>query len=386
MRVEPKVRGFICTTAHPAGCRENVRRQIEYIRQNERVVGPRRVLIIGASTGYGLASRIAVTYGYGADTLGIMYEKPATETRTATPGFYNTRAFEEYAGQDGFLARTINGDAFSEQIKEEAVSCIRQEFGQIDLVIYSLAAPRRTDGTGVTYSSVLKTTKKPYTNKTLDLRKNEITEVTILPASKEEEEATIKVMGGEDWYLWIDKLAKEGVLAEGAVTIAYSYIGPALTFPIYKEGTIGLAKEHLYQTSNRLREDFKKIGLQALISVNKALVTQASAAIPIVPLYISILYKIMKEKGLQEGCIEQMERLFLKTLQKSDLPLDELGQIRLDDLELREDVQQEVEETWRKITTDTIHEYADVTGYWEDFYHMFGFELENIDYEKEVEI
>lgn len=386
MRVEPKVRGFICTTAHPAGCRENVRRQIEYIRQNGRVVGQRRVLIIGASTGYGLASRIAVTYGYGADTLGIMYEKPATETRTATPGFYNTRAFEEYAGQDGFLARTINGDAFSEQIKEEAVSCIRQEFGQIDLVIYSLAAPRRTDGTGVTYSSVLKTTKKPYTNKTLDLRKNEITEVTILPASKEEEEATIKVMGGEDWYLWIDKLAKEGVLAEGAVTIAYSYIGPALTFPIYKEGTIGLAKEHLYQTSNRLREDFKKIGLQALISVNKALVTQASAAIPIVPLYISILYKIMKEKGLQEGCIEQMERLFLKTLQKSDLPLDELGQIRLDDLELREDVQQEVEEAWRKITTDTIHEYADVTGYWEDFYHMFGFELENIDYEKEVEI
>lgn len=386
MRVEPKVRGFICTTAHPAGCRENVRRQIECIRQNGRGVGPRRVLIIGASTGYGLASRIAVTYGYGADTLGIMYEKPATETRTATPGFYNTRAFEEFAGQDGFLVRTINGDAFSGQIKEEAVSCIRQEFGQIDMVIYSLAAPRRTDESGVTYSSVLKTTKESYTNKTLDLRKNEITEVTILPASKEEEEATIKVMGGEDWYLWIEKLAKEGVLAEGAVTIAYSYIGPELTFPIYKEGTIGLAKEHLYQTSNRLREDFKKINLQAFISVNKALVTQASAAIPIVPLYISILYKIMKEKGLQEGCIEQMQRLFLKTLQKSDLPLDELGQIRLDDLELREDVQQEVEEAWRKITTDTINEYADVAGYWEDFYHMFGFEFANIDYEKEVEI
>ncbi|WP_066716102.1 enoyl-ACP reductase FabV [Clostridium sp. Marseille-P299] len=386
MLVEPKVRGFICATAHPVGCEESVKRQINYIKERGTANGPKRVLIIGASTGYGLASRIAATYTYGAATLGIMFEKPATEKRTATPGFYNTRAFEKAAKKDGYYAKSLNGDAFSREMKEETIACIKEDLGQVDMVIYSLAAPRRTDEEGVTYSSVLKTVGEPFTNKSLDLRTNEISEATIMPATKEEEEATVKVMGGEDWYLWIQALNDAGVLAKDAITIAYSYLGPKLTYPIYNGGTIGMAKEHLYHTSVQLNEAFKECGLKAYVSINKALVTQASAAIPIVPLYISILYKVMKDKNLHEGCIEQMDRLFRDRLTKDNLELDELGRIRLDDYELKDDVQQMVEEYWNKVTTENVNDYTDIQGYWEDFYHMFGFKYDNIDYSVDVDI
>lgn len=386
MLVEPKVRGFMCATAHPIGCEESVKRQINYIKERGSAKGPKRVLIIGASTGYGLASRIAATYTYGAATLGIMFEKNATDKRTATPGFYNTRAFEEAAKKDGYYAKSINGDAFSLAIKEEAIACIKEDLEQVDMVIYSLAAPKRTDENGVTYSSVLKTIGEPFTDKSLDLRNNKITEATIQPATKEEEEATVKVMGGEDWFLWIKALNEAGVLAKDAITIAYSYLGAELTYPIYNGGTIGKAKEHLYQTSIQLTELYKESGLRAYVSMNKALVTQASAAIPIVPLYISILYKVMKDKNLHEGCIEQMDRLFRTRLTAEELELDELGRIRLDDYELRDDVQQLVNEYWSKVTTQNVHEYTDIEGYWEDFYHMFGFKYENIDYTQDVEI
>lgn len=386
MLVEAKVRGFICTTAHPVGCEESVRRQIQYIKSKDTKKGPKKVLVIGASTGYGLASRIAATYIYGADTLGIMFEKEAKENRTATPGFYNTRAFEKLAMADGYYAKTLNGDAFSMQMKEETIACIKKDFGQVDMVIYSLAAPRRTDEDGVTYTSALKTTNVPFTNKALDLKNNEIIEVTVPAATKEEEIATIKVMGGEDWYAWIHALNEAGVLAKEAITMAYSYIGPELTYPIYNDGTIGLAKKHLDETAIKLNKDFSYKGLKSYVSVNKALVTQASSAIPIVPLYMCILYKVMKKMNLHEGCIEQMDRLFREVLTKGEVPVDERGRIRMDDYELREDVQKTVKEHWNKVATENVMEYADIKGYWDDFYHLFGFRYDNIDYSKEVEI
>lgn len=386
MIVEPKVRGFICTTAHPLGCKESVRRQIDYVKRHDKKTGPKKILIIGASTGYGLASRIATTYTYGAATLGIMFEKPAKENRTATPGFYNTKYFEEAAKEDGYYAKTINGDAFSAQVKEETIELIKKDLGKVDMVIYSLAAPRRTTEDGVTYSSVLKTTNQPFTNRTLDLRTNELSEVTVPAATAEEEKATIHVMGGEDWMLWMKALKDADVLEEGVVTIAYSYIGPKLTYPIYFEGTIGKAKQHLYDTSVELNDVLKDIKGKALISVNKALVTQASAAIPVVPLYISLLYTVMKKKGLHEGCIEQMDRLFADRLTKPQVTVDELGRIRMDDYEMRDDVQSEVEKVWNNINEDNLKEYADIDGYWEEFYHMFGFSYDNIDYSVDVEI
>ena len=386
MIIEPKVRGFICTTAHPEGCRESVQRQIEYVKRHEIKKGPKKVLIIGASTGYGLASRIAVTYTYGASTLGVMYEKPASDRRTATPGFYNTKAFEEQAQKDGYYAATINGDAFSKEIKEQTIQQIKKELGKVDLVIYSLAAPRRTTNDQKTYSSVLKTTGETFTNRSLDLRTNELTKVTIEPATKEEEEATVKVMGGEDWMDWMLCLQKADVLEKNVKTVAYSYIGPELTYPIYYQGTIGLAKQHLYETSLDLMKVLEPLAGSAFISVNKALVTQASSAIPIVPLYISVLYKIMKAKGIHEGCIEQMDRLYAECLTKDEIPTDELGRIRMDDYEMREDVQAEVAKCWNEINEENLKQYADIDGYWEDFYHMFGFHYDNVDYTKEVEL
>lgn len=386
MLVEPKVRGFICATAHPVGCEESVIRQINFIKRHEKKEGPKNVLIIGASTGYGLATRIATTYTYGSATLGVMFEKPATDTRTATPGYYNTIAFEKHAKADGYYAKSINGDAFSEEIKLQTIETIKKDLGKIDLVIYSIAAPRRTTPEGITYSSVLKTTKEPFTNRTLDLRTNELSLVTIPAATKEEEEGTIKVMGGEDWKLWIDMLMQAEVLAPGATTIAYSYIGPKLTYPIYNEGTIGMAKRDLYETSLKINKDLHVIDGKAYIAVNKALVTQASSAIPVVPLYISILYTVMKKKGLHEGCIEQMDRLFYDRFQKENMLTDEQGCIRMDDYELQEDVQAEVEQLWETINQENLKEIADIDGYWEDFYHMFGFHYDNIDYTKDVEI
>ena len=330
MIVEPKVKGFICITAHPEGCAESVRRQAAYVksRRQEGVQGPKRVLVIGASTGYGLASRISVAFGCGAATLGIMFEKEASEKRTATPGFYNTRAFEQLAAAEGLYAKTINGDAFSDEIKDRTIAQIKEELGTVDMVIYSLAAPRRTDRDGTVYTSVLKTTGEEYTNKTLDLRTNGIAQVTVPSATAEEEAATVKVMGGEDWREWIRRLSGAGVLAEGALTLAYTYIGPKITHPIYFNGTIGMAKKHLEQTALAMREEFREQRLRAYVSVNKGLVTQASAAIPIVPLYMSLLYRVMKDKGLHEGCIEQMERMFRERLLLPEIPTDEEGRSR----------------------------------------------------------
>lgn len=384
MIVEPKVKGFICTTAHPAGCKESVRRQIAYCKEKGMVEGPKKVLMIGSSTGYGLASRIAVTYGYGADTIGVAFERESNGRRTATAGWYNTKAFEEFAKEDGYYAKSFNGDGFSEEMKNQVIETIRKDFGKVDMVVYSMAAPRRTMPDGTTVSSVLKTVGKELTNKTIDLRNNEIKDVTVPVANEEEIENTVKVMGGEDWEAWIQALVDADVLSDNAVTLAYSYIGPELTHAIYKEGSIGQAKKHLFDTSKKLTKEFEAKGLKAYISVNKALVTQSSAAIPIVPLYISLLYKIMKKEGLHEGCIEQMNRLFIDKLPAKET--DAEGYIRLDDWEMEDKVQNEITKLWDLVTTENIGELGDIEGYWEDFYHMFGFHYDNVDYSADVEI
>ena len=386
MIVEPKVRGFICTTAHPEGCKESVRRQIEYIKSLGKNNSPKKVLVIGSSTGYGLASRIAAAFGGKADTLGVMFEKESNGKRTATPGYYNTKAFEEFAKAEGIYAKTINGDAFSREIKNQVINTIKEDLGKVDMVIYSLAAPRRTTEDGTTYQSVLKTTSTDFTNKSWDLKDNTVTKATITPATEEETASTVKVMGGEDWMDWIEALKQADVISDNAVTVAYSYIGPKLTYPVYFNGTIGMAKKHLLESSNKINEIFKDNGIKAYVSVNKALVTQASSAIPIVPLYFAILYKVMKEMNIHEGCIEQAARLFNEKLFNGTSVVDETGQIRLDDWEMREDVQSKVMEIWNKIDSDNILQIADVEGYWEDFYHMFGFKYDNVDYNKDVEI
>ena len=384
MIIEPKAREYICTTAHPQGCEESVRRQAAVSEKSGIVSGPKKVLVIGCSTGYGLASRISALVNCQADTLGVMFERPSNGKRTATPGWYNTAAFEKLAAEKGHYAKTINGDAFSREIKEKTIETIKQDLGKVDLVVYSLAAPRRTDEEGKTWSSCLKTTGEPFTEKSLDLRTNEIVEKTIEPATAEEVQGTIKVMGGEDWAAWIDALKEADVLAENAVTVAYSYIGPELTYPIYYHGTIGEAKQHLHRTMTEINE--KHPDVKALISVNKGLVTQASAAIPVVPLYFSILYKVMKKKGTHEGCIEQITRLFTSKLYGAQGTItDENGFIRMDDYELEADVQEEIKECWKSVTTENLKEYCDIDGYWEDFYHMFGFHYEEIDYTKDVD-
>lgn len=386
MIIEPKVRDFICTTAHPEGCKESVKRQIEYIKTNGKVNGPKKVLIIGASTGYGLATRIATTYACDASTIGIMFERSATENRTAKPGWYNTVAFEEMAAKEGYYAKSINGDAFTEAIKEQTIDLIKKDLGKVDMVIYSLAAPRRTIADGSTYSSVLKTTGSDFTSKSLDLRNNTVIEATITQATQEEINSTIKVMGGEDWKDWITALSDADVLEDNAVVIAYSYIGPKLTYPIYCNGTIGMAKKDLYNTSLEINKLFSDKGIKAYISVNKALVTQASSAIPVMPLYMAILYKVMKDKGLHEGCIEQMNRLFHQKLNGNNPVVDAENQIRLDDYEMSEDVQSKVMEYWGQVNTDNVTSLADLTGYWDDFYHMFGFHLDNVDYSKDISL
>ena len=301
MVVQPKVKGFMCTTAHPEGCKAAVKGQIEYVKAQPKTKGPKKVLVIGASMGYGLASRIAFTYSCDADTIGIIFDKPGKEKRTASAGWYNTAAFEEFAMADGYFAKSINGDAYSQEIKDKAIAMIREEWGKADMVVYSIAAPRRTAPDGKTYRSVLKTIGKEYSNQAIDLMTNEISEVTIPTANQEEIDATVKVMGGEDWKLWIKALKEAGVLADNAVTVAYSYIGPKLTHPIYYDGTIGQAKKDLYKAADELQEEAG--GLKAYVSVNKAVVTQSSAAIPIVPLYMSLLFKVMKEKGDRKSVV-----------------------------------------------------------------------------------
>lgn len=357
--------------------------QIAYVKAQGEIPGDaKKVLVIGCSTGYGLASRIVAAFGCHADTLGIMFERPSNGRKTASPGWYNTASFEQFANGEGVYAKTINGDAFSKEIKNLTIETIKKDLGKVDLVVYSLAAPRRTTPDGVTYRSVLKTTGEEFTNKNLNLKDNSIGMKSIPAATEEEVEATVKVMGGEDWKLWMQALKDADVLSEDASTVAYSYIGSELTYPIYFEGTIGAAKKHLHQTADEIT---KEVGVKALISVNKGLVTQASAAIPIVPLYMSVLYKVMKENNVHEGCIEQIERLFKEKRLLADTITDEHGWVRMDDLELRDDIQDEVKKRWEEINTDNVSELADVDGYWEDFYRMFGFKEEGIDYEAETD-
>jgi enoyl-[acyl-carrier protein] reductase/trans-2-enoyl-CoA reductase (NAD+) len=387
MIIKPNMRGFICTTAHPVGLEESVRQQIEYVKSKQAIEGPIRVLVLGASMGFGLSSRITAAFGSGAGTLGVIFDRPASDGRTGTAGWYNTAAFERFAREAGLYAEHINGDAFSNEVKEETIQRIRQSFGQVDMVIYSLASPRRVDPeSGKTFNSVLKPIGKDYSNKTVDFHSGQVTSVSIGEATEDEIEGTVKVMGGEDWEMWIYALDKAGVLADGATTVAYSYIGPELTQSIYREGTIGQAKNHLEATALKLDDLLHKKGGRAFVSVNKALVTQSSSAIPVVPLYISLLYKIMKEQGQHEGCIEQMYRLFSERLYTGHAaPVDEKGRIRIDDWEMKPAIQEIVAALWDKVNSDNLSELSDIEGYREEFYKLFGFGLDNVDYEAEVD-
>ncbi|MDD4370892.1 MAG: trans-2-enoyl-CoA reductase family protein [Anaerostipes sp.] len=386
MIIKPKVKEFLCLTAHPEGCKKNIENQVRYVKENMADYnGPKKVLVIGSSTGYGLASRIVAGFGCKADTIGVMFEKPSNGKRTASAGWYNTAAFEEFAKKDGQYAKTFNGDAFSKSVKEEVIATIKKDFGKVDMVIYSLAAPRRTVEDGTTYQSVLKTTGKSFTNKNLDLKNNTLGERTLEPANDDEVQSTIKVMGGEDWMDWMKALVDADAIEDGATTLAYSYIGPELTYPIYFDGTIGQAKKHLHATAKEITKAFEDKGIKGFVSVNKALVTQSSSAIPIVPLYMAILYKVMKEQGNHEGCIEQITRLFTDRDILSNTVVDQDGLIRLDDLELSKEVQDEVNKRWELVNSDNLAEIADVPGYWEDFYHMFGFQLDGVNYEQDLD-
>jgi enoyl-[acyl-carrier protein] reductase/trans-2-enoyl-CoA reductase (NAD+) len=385
MIVTPKIRGFICTTAHPEGCAANVQSQIDYVKSKPALSNPpKKVLVIGASTGYGLASRIVPAFGGGAATIGVFFEKPGVENKTGSAGWYNSVAFEEAAAKEGLYAKSFNGDAFSNEMKDEVIAAIKADLGQIDCIVYSLASPRRTDPTdGETYKSVLKPIGAPYTQKNINTDTGEVNTVSIEPASDEEIAHTVKVMGGEDWELWIKALAEAGVLADGFQTVAYSYIGPDLTYPIYTNGTIGRAKEHLEESAARMNAQFGDA--TAYVSVNKALVTQASSAIPVVPLYISLLYKVMKEMDLHEGTIEQIERLFTDHLASGGAPtVDERGRIRIDDWEMSEPVQTAVAAAWEKVTTENLSELSDFSGYKKEFLRLFGFGLEDVDYEQDT--
>lgn len=387
MIIKPKTRGFICTTAHPVGCAKHVEEQIEYVKSQPKIDGPKKALIIGASQGFGLASRITATFGSGADTIGLFFERPAADGKTATAGWYNTAAFEKAAADAGRFAKSINGDAFSNEIKQQTIDMIRENFGQVDLVVYSLASPRRVHPeTGETFNSVLKPIGQSFTNKTVNFHTGEVSDAVFEPATDEEIRQTVAVMGGEDWEMWINALTEAGVLADDAITVAYSYIGPEVTHAVYRSGTIGRAKEDLEATAHRLMDRLQAKGGRAFVSVNKALVTQASAAIPVVPLYISILYKLMKEQGIHEGCIEQMYRLFNERLyvQDGQTSVDDKGRIRVDDLEMREDIQAEVTKLWQTVSTENVAGISDLEGYRKEFFRLFGFELDGVDYEADV--
>jgi enoyl-[acyl-carrier protein] reductase/trans-2-enoyl-CoA reductase (NAD+) len=387
MIIQPKIRGFICTTAHPVGCAASVQAQIQVVKDKGVFKGPQRVLVIGASTGYGLASRIAATFGAGASTIGVFFEKEADDKRTASPGWYNSAAFETAAHAEGHYAKSFNGDAFSDAMKQQVIEQIRQDWGKVDMVVYSLASPRRTlPDTGDTVSSVLKPIGQTFHGRTVDAFRGEVKDVSIEPATPEEVEHTVSVMGGDDWERWMNQLAAADVLADGVITVAYSYLGPKLTHAIYKDGTIGRAKAHLKATADRLQQKLAPLHGQAIVSVDKAVVTQASAAIPVVPLYIAILFKLMKAKGTHEGCIEQIDRLFREHLYTAHpKPRDEEGYIRIDDLEMDAALQREIETIWPQVTTENLADLTDVAGYCDDFYRLFGFNIEGVNYEQAVD-
>jgi enoyl-[acyl-carrier protein] reductase/trans-2-enoyl-CoA reductase (NAD+) len=361
--------------------------QIDFVKSKGHIEGPGNVLVIGASTGFGLASRITSAFGSGASTIGVFFEKPPMEGKTASPGWYNSAAFEAAAKEAGLYAKSINGDAFSTEIKNQTIDLIKADLGKIDLIIYSLASPVRLHpDTGVLHRSVLKPIGQPFSNKTVDFHTGIVSNISIEPCSEEDIANTVAVMGGEDWEMWVDAMLEAGVLAEGAKTIAYSYIGPSLTEAVYRKGTIGRAKDHLEATAFKISDKLNAIAGKAYVSVNKALVTQASSAIPVIPLYISLLYKTMKEMNIHEGCIEQIQRLFAERLYTGkDIPIDEKGRIRIDDWEMREDVQSEVAELWLEATTETLPQIGDLPGYKSDFLNLFGFGFPEVDYSKDVD-
>ena len=384
MIIEPKIRGFVCITAHPDGCAKKVADEIAKAKANSIDNGPKKVLVIGASTGYGLSSRITAAFSCGASTLGVFFERPSLKGKPASAGWYNTVAFEAEAERAGLYAKSINGDAFSDDLKAEVIRTIAEDWGSVDCVIYSLASPRRTDPkTDITYKSCLKPIGQDFSNLSLDTSKGIIESVSLEPASEEDIEHTVKVMGGEDWELWMDALAQAALLKPETKTVAYSYIGPEVTWPVYKNGTIGTAKLDVERASQALAQ---KHGIESYVSVNKAVVTQASSAIPVVPLYISILFKVMKAKGTHEGCIEQIIRLFKERVYGGSLQLDTAGRIRIDDWEMDPQVQAEVASIWPKVTSENLSELSDFAGYQKEFLELFGFGLEGVDYNQPVEV
>jgi len=388
MIVTPKIRNGLCMSAHPVGCAKGVQNEIDYIKSQGALDGPKRVLVLGCSTGYGLSSRITAGFGFGSDTIGVSFEKEGSERRPGTPGFYNNRAFDKAAKEAGIWSETLNGDAFSHEMRKKVGDLIKKQWGAVDLVIYSLASPVRTDpDTGDVYHSVIKPINQVFEANTFDFMTGKVTPAIIEAAEAGEIEPTIKVMGGEDWKLWMDYLKKEGLLSEGAKTVAYSYIGPEITKAVYRDGTIGQAKGHLEKTAKVISADLTDIKGSAFVSVNKALVTRSSSVIPVVPLYISLMYKIMKEKNCHEGCIEQIYRMMKDFLYNGGkVPLDTQGRIRLDNWEMREDVQSSIDGLWDKITDETVDELTDREGYRIDFLRLHGFGFDEIDYEKDVNL
>ncbi|MDR5859864.1 trans-2-enoyl-CoA reductase family protein [Halomonas eurihalina] len=392
MIIKPKVRGFICTTTHPVGCEKNVLEQIEATRARglDKNAGPRKVLVIGASSGYGLAARVTAAFGYGADTLGVFFEKPGTEKKPGTAGWYNSAAFDKFAKAEGLYSKSINGDAFSHEAREKAIELIKQDLGQVDLVVYSLASPvRKLPDSGELKRSSLKPIGETYRATAIDTNKDAIIEAEVEPATEQEVADTIDVMGGEDWELWIDALDRAGVLAPGAKSVAFSYIGTEITWPIYWHGALGRAKEDLDRAADEIDKRLGKQGGGANVAVLKSVVTQASAAIPVMPLYIAMVYKVMKEQGLHEGTIDQLNRLFGERLYlgegQGSAETDDAGRLRLDDWELRDDVQQSCKTLWAEVTTDNLFEITDYAGYKHDFLKLFGFERDDVDYEADVD-
>lgn len=388
MIVRPKIRGFICTNAHPVGCAAHVQQQIDYVKAQGPIAnGAKKALVIGASTGYGLASRITAAFGCGAETLGVFFEKPPAENRTASAGYYNSAAFHRAARNEGLYAESINGDAFSDEVKDQAIAMLKRGMGPVDLVVYSLASPRRTDPrTGITYTSALKPIGSAYTMRGLNTDKMLVEEVTVEPATADEIASTIKVMGGEDWEWWIDRLLAEDLIAEGCKTTAYTYIGKEMTWPLYGNASIGMAKKDLDRASAAIDGKLRGMRGESRVSVLKALVTQASSAIPIMPLYISILYKIMKEEGSHEGSIEQIQRLFARQLYgQGRRDVDEVGRLRMDGLELMDSVQDRVKDLWGRVTTANVDQLTDFKGYHEEFLRLFGFGLPGVDYDADVD-
>lgn len=391
MIIHPKVRGFICTTTHPTGCDHNVRDQIAATRARDvRDDGPKKVLVIGASSGYGLAARISAAFGFGADTLGVFFEKPGTEKKPGTAGWYNSAAFDRYAKDAGLYSRSINGDAFSDAARAQAIELIKSEMGgQVDLVVYSLASPvRKLPDTGEVKRSALKPIGEAYTSTAIDTNKDQIIEASIEPATEQEIADTVTVMGGQDWQLWIDALREAGVLADGAKTVAFSYIGTEITWPIYWHGALGKAKADLDATARRIDAQLKETGGSANVAVLKSVVTQASAAIPVLPLYIAIAFKVMKDKGLHEGTLDQLDRLFRDRMYRADgaaPEVDDEHRLRLDDWELRDDVQAACKALWPQVTTENLFALTDYAGYKHEFLKLFGFERDDVDYDAEVD-